>query len=135
MTEEELQAIAGGYHGDPFAVFGPHKTGAAGGWVVRAFLPQVKELVLLAGGAEIPSRRIHMNGVFEAALPEHPKHYRFRVTGFDGSVGEMEDPYRFATVISPFDLHLFLEGTNHEAYNSFGAHLAELDGIKGTRFA
>ena len=47
----------------------------------------------------------------------------------------MEDPYRFPPVISNFDLHLFLEGTNYEEYNALGAHLATVEGVEGTRFA
>ena len=45
MTEQELEAIAGGYHGDAFAVLGPHATGSNGksGWEIRAFLPTQKK--------------------------------------------------------------------------------------------
>ena len=43
MTPEEIEAIVGGYHGDPFRILGPHavrKRGTQARWEVRAFLPQ-----------------------------------------------------------------------------------------------
>ena len=47
MTHEEVEAVAGGYHGDAFRVLGPHAVGTrAKGkrrWEVRAFLPQDPE--------------------------------------------------------------------------------------------
>ncbi len=135
--DSQLEALGGGYHADPFSILGPHpKTdNEAGPWRIRALLPQVKELAVLSAGVETPATRIHISGLFEAELPSRPGAYRFRITGFDGSVAEMEDPYRFPTVISDFDIHLFLEGTNYEAYNALGAHLTTVDGVRGTRFA
>ncbi|MBV9266378.1 MAG: hypothetical protein JO061_09445, partial [Acidobacteriaceae bacterium] len=144
MTEEELQALAGGYHADPFGVLGPHADHAGAkallsdaetGWIVRAFLPLAKEIEVLDGVDSKSMQRIHQAGVFEARFDTQPKSYRLRLTGYDGNRHEMEDVYRFPPSISSFDLHLFLEGTNYEAYNSFGAHVMTLDGVVGTRFA
>ena len=45
MTVEEIEAIAGGYHGDAFRILGPHSVRKKGGqarWEVRAFLPQAE---------------------------------------------------------------------------------------------
>jgi hypothetical protein len=45
MTVEEIEAIAGGYHGDAFRILGPHsvrKNGGQARWEVRAFLPQAE---------------------------------------------------------------------------------------------
>jgi 1,4-alpha-glucan branching enzyme len=44
MTPEEIEAIVGGYHGDPFRILGPHAVRKRAGqprWEVRAFLPQM----------------------------------------------------------------------------------------------
>ena len=136
MTEQEYEAIAGGYHGDPFAVLGPHQAAEESDeWVVRAFLPQVAELSVLSGPTTIKAHRLHDAGVFEARFSTKPLGYKFAVTGLDGSSGEMEDPYRFPPVLSDFDIHLFLEGTNYEAYHALGAHLTTVEGVAGTRFA
>jgi 1,4-alpha-glucan branching enzyme len=47
----------------------------------------------------------------------------------------VEDPYRFAPLVSEFDLHLHSEGTQYESYRTMGAHLVECDGVAGVRFA
>ncbi len=47
----------------------------------------------------------------------------------------IEDPYRFPPIITEFDLHLHGEGTLQEAWHTFGAHLHEIDGVAGVRFA
>jgi 1,4-alpha-glucan branching enzyme len=39
------------------------------------------------------------------------------------------------TIISDYDLHLFSEGTHLRIYDRLGAHLGEVDGVKGTHFA
>ncbi len=132
-----MEAITGGYHGDPFALLGPHMVERDGKteWVVRAFLPQAAEAALLLGGTTIPMERTHPGGLFTAALDTEPGAYKLRVTDRQGNPNEMEDPYRFPTALSDFDLHLHSEGTNYEGYNAFGAHLITLNGVAGTRFA
>ena len=37
--------------------------------------------------------------------------------------------------LTEFDLHLLAEGTHYDNYKKLGAHLTEVDGTKGTRFA
>jgi 1,4-alpha-glucan branching enzyme len=148
MNEDQIEALVGGYHGDPFAVLGPHALreepddegarpteGRVNEWEVRAFLPQAKQVAVLRDGQSVPMNRAHEAGFFVARFGSHPGAYRFRLEGYDGNSYEMEDPYRFPPIISDFDLHLFLEGTNYEAYNALGAHSASLEGVTGTRFA
>jgi len=132
-----MEAITGGYHGDPFALLGPHmvEREKKTEWVIRAFLPQATEAAILLGGATIPMERTHPGGLFTAALDAEPGAYKLRVTDRQGNISDMEDPYRFPTALSDFDLHLHSEGTNYEGYNAFGAHLITLNGVAGTRFA
>jgi 1,4-alpha-glucan branching enzyme len=137
MTDEEIEAIAGGYHGDAFGVLGPHAADATGkgGWEIRAFLPQAQQVEVLVNGQTVPMERVHMAGIYTARLGNLPSNYKFRVTDHHGKTAEAEDIYRFWSSLSDFDLHLFSEGTNYEAYNAFGAHPVTIDGLKGTRFA
>jgi 1,4-alpha-glucan branching enzyme len=137
MTDQEIEAIAGGYHGDAFAALGPHlKSGMLKNtWEIRAFLPQAQQLEVVMADKTVPMERVSTAGVFVAQLSSEPGHYKFRITDFGGSVSEMEDVYRFPPVLSDFDLHLHSEGTNYEGYNSFGAHLVTVDGVSGTTFA
>ena len=137
MTVQEMEAITGGYHGDPFSLLGPHMVERDGKaeWEIRAFLPQAADAVVILKGEPIPMDRTHPGGIFTASMPSEPGAYKLRVTDRQGATAETEDPYRFPPVLSDFDLHLHSEGTNYEGYNSFGAHLVTVEGIAGTRFA
>ncbi len=138
MTNEDVEAIVGGYHGDPFRVLGVHAvSGEDGGetWEVRAFLPQARSAEVVASGLTVPMRQRHSQGVFSAHLDRHPGAYRLRLKLWNGEVVEQEDPYRFPPLLSDFELHLHGEGTHFEAYNSLGAHRVECEGVRGVRFA
>ncbi len=142
MNDQDIEAITGGYHGDPFAVLGPHpineakgESASGGAWAIRAFLPQAQEVEVLTAGKSVPMERKHDAGFFVANFPAKPSGYKLRLKGQDGNKYEMEDVYRFPPVVSDFDLHLFLEGTNYEAYNALGAHVTTVEGVRGTCFA
>jgi 1,4-alpha-glucan branching enzyme len=136
MTDQELEAIAGGYHGDTFAVLGPHASDENNrDWEIRAFLPHAQRAEVVMNGHSVPMERIHTAGIYSARVDERPSEYRLRITDYQGHTTEIEDAYRFPPVLSDFDLHLMHEGTNYEGYNSFGAHVVTVDGVTGTRFA
>ncbi|MGH9618842.1 MAG: 1,4-alpha-glucan branching protein GlgB [Bryobacteraceae bacterium] len=137
MTEEELEAIVGGYHGDAFAVLGPHAVTGDGKreWEIRAFLPHAQQAEAAVSGKLVAMQRIHPAGLFVGRVEDEPGPYRFKITDREGRTAEWEDAYRFPPLISEFDLHLHAEGTNYEGYNAFGAHLLTVEGVAGTRFA
>ncbi|MBV9612358.1 MAG: 1,4-alpha-glucan branching enzyme, partial [Acidobacteriaceae bacterium] len=137
MTDQEIEAIAGGYHGDAFAVLGPHAVGSGKPeWEIRAFLPQAQQVEVAVNGKNVPMERLHMAGVFTAKVgTQQPAPYKFLITDYQGHTDEAEDVYRFPPLVSAFDLHLHAEGTNYEGYNAFGAHAATVEGVRGTRFA
>ncbi|HEX7361529.1 MAG TPA: 1,4-alpha-glucan branching protein GlgB [Bryobacteraceae bacterium] len=137
MTEEELEAIVGGYHGDAFAVLGPHAVTGDGKreWEIRAFLPHAQQAEASVNGTLVAMQRIHPAGLFVGRVENEPGPYRFKITDREGRTAESEDAYRFPPLLSEFDLHLHAEGTNYEGYNAFGAHLLTVEGVAGTRFA
>lgn len=138
MTHEEIEAIVGGYHGDAFRVLGPHGTGEPGQrsrWEVRAFLPQAEHAEVLLDGSSAPMEKVHPQGFFVARLDGDQRHYLLRIRKWNGERSEFEDVYRFPPLLTDFELHLVGEGTNFESYRTFGAHLTEIDGVQGTRFA
>ncbi|HZT30285.1 MAG TPA: 1,4-alpha-glucan branching protein GlgB [Bryobacteraceae bacterium] len=138
MTAEEIEAIAGGYHGDAFRILGPHAVRKRGGqarWEVRAFLPQAQSAEVVLGDKLWPMARQHSEGFFVATLPGEVGPYRIRALLFSGAAIDFEDPYRFPPLVSDFDLHLHSEGTLYAAYETLGAHLVECGGIPGVRFA
>ena len=138
MTAEEIEAIAGGYHGDAFRILGPHVVRKKGGqtrWEVRAFLPQAEAVDLQLGPERVAMQRMHPQGFFCAAMQGAQQPYSLRVRLYDGREIEIEDPYRFGPQLSDSDLYLHTEGTLHEAWRTLGAHLADVEGVSGVRFA
>lgn len=47
----------------------------------------------------------------------------------------MKKDYPFPQILTDFDLHLIGEGTHYKKYEKLGAHLKEVDGVKGVHFA
>ena len=134
ISREQLDAILGGYHGDPFAVLGPHKVPDVDGWEVRAFLPQALMARVVIDNKAFAMIALDPNGLFAVALLGQPKPYLLEIQLWNGEWTQLEDPFRFSPFSTSFDLHLHSEGTLFHGYNSFGAHLTEVDGHKGTRF-
>src|SRR6202034_4320392 len=119
MTVEEIEAIAGGYHGDAFRILGPHSVRKKGGqprWEVRAFLPQAASAAVVAGDQSVEMERQHPQGFFCAALVGEQRPYLIRARLHDGREIEIVDPYRFGPQLSDSDLYLHTEGTLHEAW-------------------
>ena len=138
MTPKEVEAIVGGYHGDPFRILGPHAVNSRSSsseWEIRAFLPQAQSVEVLYNGAVEPMKNLESQGVFRARIVCDPRPYRLRLKLWNGDCVEQEDPYCFPPLLTDFELHLHGEGTHYEAYNTFGAHLMEYEGVEGVRFA
>jgi 1,4-alpha-glucan branching enzyme len=138
MKPGDVELLAAGAHGDPFRVLGPHLVMDQRGaehWEVRAMLPAATRAAVRAAGAETVMERVSEGGVHIARLAAKPAHYTLAVCWADGLEEELEDPYRFAPLISSFDLHLHGEGTQYESYETMGAHLGVAEGAAGVRFA
>jgi 1,4-alpha-glucan branching enzyme len=138
MNIEEIEAIVGGYHGDAFRILGPHIVRKKGGqprWEVRAFLPQAESAEVVVAGERFAMEKQNAQGFFCASLNRDPQRYTLRLKLWDAREAEIEDPYRFGPMISDSDLYLHTEGTLHEAWRAFGAHIVEADGTLGVRFA
>jgi 1,4-alpha-glucan branching enzyme len=137
LDQGAIDAICGAYHGDPFAVLGMHQAGEQ--LVVRVFRPDAKSVTVQDAGdtsRSFPAVRIHDDGLFEAVLDGAEERFRYTVqlTGHGGSEWTERDPYSFGILLGPLDLHLFSEGQHWELYDKLGAHLCEIDGVRGTSF-
>jgi 1,4-alpha-glucan branching enzyme len=145
--QNEIENIVRAEHSDPFQVLGPHWTEREGSpsIVVRAFHPGGVAVAVLANGAEYPGTRIHPDGLFEVNLspailqarddrPISPASYRLRFTFADGNVWESYDPYAFPSLLTDYDLYLFGEGTHYLKYEKLGAHVREVEGVRGVAF-
>jgi len=140
--DKAIRALEAGTNHDPFAVLGPHPVGDAAGLVVRAYRPDAESIDLLCPlpGSVTPMRRRGRGNLFEVVITDAPADpsafdYRLRIHRRDGSVVEIDDPYRYGRVLGDFDLHLFSEGTHYRAYEKFGAHPMKLGETPGVHFS
>jgi 1,4-alpha-glucan branching enzyme len=132
LSTEEQAAIVGGYHRDVFRVLGQHT--ADGVTVVRVFEPSAEKVTVHAANTAFPMPRIHPGGLFEVALPE-PGPYELEITWPTGVTARRADTYAMPSTISDFDRYLLAEGTDMRMYDKLGAHMLEVDGVRGVRFA
>lgn len=130
LAEADIQALVRAEHADPFSVLGPQ------GDEVRAYLPGALRVELLdaASGAELGElQQAGTPGLFRLRR-EQQGAYRYRIHWAAGSQ-ETEDPYAFGPLLGEMDLYLFAEGNHRELGKSFGAQLANHEGVDGVRFA
>lgn len=136
LSKETIDAIVGGYHGDPFSILGPHEQN--GNLVIRAYLPQASSAeVNTEDGAKYPMVKIHNDGFFETVIEKQklPFSYRLLLILPDGSQDMYADPYAFHDTLTDFDEYLLAEGTHLYMYRRLGAHLTENAGQSGVSFA
>jgi 1,4-alpha-glucan branching enzyme len=138
----EIEALVTGRHHDPFSVLGAHRDEGRGVVVVRVLQPAARDVrvrITYPEPAEILMTRAHPSGLFEADLPgvSRPEDVDYRiVTQYAGGVTvERGDPYHFGQIITPFDLHLFGEGTHLRAHDRMGAHVMTVGQTRGVLFA
>lgn len=135
-ANRSAQAIVQGQHTDPFSFLGAHTED--GKTIVRAFLPNATAIeVVSKDGKRLGAlANAHPDGLFAGFVDAKPgEDYLLKATWPDGSTSERRDVYSFGTTVSDFDLYLFGEGNHNSLYDMLGAHLTEMDGIEGVRFA
>ena len=143
LNQDDLQALVGACHSDPFAVLGMHAH-AAGGLCVRAMLPGASAVELLdarSGRQLAVFDKHHDAGFFEALLPRRRNafDYRLAVQWSSGHSGVYADAYRYGPLIGEQDLYYLGEGSHHRPFEVLGAHPMTLGAgagaIDGVRFA
>src|SRR5437764_657759 len=121
LSDSEMAALAGGYHGNPFSILGPHLYHVEGTdfLVVRAFLPQAMEVQLKTNDELFPMERVHSDGLFQVALEKQPQDLKYKLvaTNHAGQATEMYDPYAFGPTLTDYDLHLIKEGNHFHTYD------------------
>jgi len=132
-----IDLLLAGRHPDPFHVLGPHK--AEGRTWIRALLPPAQAVsVLHRGGQETPLESLR-DGFFTGAVsglePGDPGAYRLCITWPGGARQITEDPYAFGPQLGDLDLYLISEGRHENLADCLGAHVVDVDGVPGVRFA
>jgi len=121
---------------DPHSLLGAHP--ADGGVLVRAYRPDAAHVrVLPEGGEPLELRESDEAGLFEGVVPgaEPGLRYELEVSHPDGGTSTVRDPYSFPPTLGDLDLHLAGEGRHEELYAKLGAHVRDIDGVRGTGFA
>ena len=142
-TKKELDSLLLGTNAQPHGLLGMHPITQHGkpGVVVRALLQdaEICEVVDLAGGKEQrhPMTKCDATGFFETFIADRKEVFRYslRVQKTNGEIRQFHDPYRFLPTLSNQDLYLFNEGTEQRVYQKLGAHIREIDGVRGVSFA
>jgi 1,4-alpha-glucan branching enzyme len=143
----EIENITRAEHSDPFHVLGPHWVDREGmrSVSIRAFHPVAVDVTILSNGGEYPAVKIHPDGLFEAIVAPRtvkaredgsipPASYRLRFRFPDGNTWETYDPYAFPPLLTDYDLYLSGEGTHYLKYEKLGAHVREVEGVRGVAF-
>jgi 1,4-alpha-glucan branching enzyme len=135
---DALAALLNGDHGAPFDILGPHPVDEHH-LSIRTLRPTAQTLWLVNEdtGERLAMTRRHDIGFFEITLAGKPGafHYHYEATTFEHSKETFHDPYCFPSSITDYDLYLLREGRHLNSYDKLGAHLDEVDGVKGARFA
>ena len=137
--EEQIKLIISADHWDPFQVLGIHAIdGEENKAAVRAFMPEAGEAWVVDdySNDSFVMNKINKAGFFEAIIDKKGGGpYHIKIKSHEGKISEFNDPYSFLPVLTEYDLHLLGEGTHYRNYEKLGAHVIEINGIKGVHFA
>ena len=140
ILTRDIERIIRVEHPDPHSILGahPHTVVDKKGVVIRAYHPEaIKAEVVVIGKDPQVMEKCHPGGLFACFLPDQhlPVSYKVRFTFFDGNQWESNAPYRFMPTLGDLDLYLAGEGTHYRVYERLGAHVQEIDGVRGVSFA
>ena len=138
IERDTVESLFLATHSDLFAYLGRHRL-AEGDEVVRVLIPGAVSVDIVnrrSGELIVPSEKIDERGFFVAVLPDDAPDYALSIRHTEDSEPVIEeDPYHFSSALQDMDSWLLAEGKHLRPYETLGAHFAELDGVKGVRFA
>ena len=138
IERDTVESLFLATHSDLFAYLGRHRL-AEGDEVVRVLIPGAVSVDIVNRRSVeliVPSEKIDERGFFVAVLPDDAPDYALSIRYTEDSEPVIEeDPYHFSSALQDMDSWLLAEGKHLRPYEILGAHFAELDGVKGVRFA
>lgn len=136
-TRREIDQIVHSDCHDPHSILGAHE--AAGGVVVRAFAPQAAEVAVVdihKRTDRYPMTKVDAAGFYEVFIPKRGIFaYDLHTVTYRGEHSVNRDPYSFLPTLGEMDIYLFNAGNHYEIHKKLGAHVTEVDGVGGVRFA
>ena len=161
-SSKEVQKIINTEHHDPFTILGMHKVTVneskktkkessetsneieiekvKEGIVVRTYQPHAKEVYVIDIKNEdkkYKMEKIAEEGFFELSMFNRKNFFKYALYIVDDSDNgyKIVDPYNFLPILTEYDLYLFNQGNNHRIFEKMGAHVCEIEGVKGVHFA
>ncbi len=130
-------------HKNPAAVLGMHKVKIFDkeAIAVRTCIPDAKDVFVvdLENQKNIyHMQRVHHSGLFEALIFNRKERfkYKFKMLDYFNNEHYINDVYSFWTEkLTEFDRYLFNRAQHYKIYDKMGAHIMEVDGVKGVHFA
>lgn len=136
MNWPEIETVVYSEHDNPHDILGPHITEE--GVLIQVFLPTAKSVTVIREVTkdEYPMELVDDKGFYAVLIQEKKLFaYSLKVTYDNDAVVCIQDPYRFKTRIDALDMKRFNSGIHYDVYRILGAHLCEVEGIKGVSFA
>ncbi|HKJ17214.1 MAG TPA: 1,4-alpha-glucan branching protein GlgB [Xanthomonadales bacterium] len=129
----DLEMLAQGRHGDPFAFLGRQEQGK--GEVYRCFMPRVREAWL--DNDKVFFNRVPGSDLFELPLDnlEISAHPMVIWEDENGEKHKVADPYSFDSVLDYDAMRAFQAGKNYRAQDLLGARRSIIGGFEGTLFS
>ncbi len=121
---------------NPHDYLGQHVT--PNGLLIQAFMPGASCMVVKIDGQKknYTMEEADEAGFFAVLIPGRKKvQYTLFATFPDGQSKEYRDPYSYDYELSREALTDFTKGINYNVYDLLGAHVCEVCGVPGTRFA
>ncbi len=138
LTGQQIDALVSGQCEDVFSLLGMHTHPSGKGLIVRTLMPGATAIDVIATK---DSRRvaslelIHEAGLFEGRLGRRRNRFGYRLrVQFENQTLDLEDTYRFPSLLNEDDVYLFSEGTQEQVYRWLGAHPREVEGTSGVLF-
>lgn len=142
ICDEDVQALVEARHADPFAMLGLHPDASGKLWL-RALLPGARQVTVLDAVSHrviAQLRQRHPVGLFEAPIPRRRRLFDYRLQvqwsqDPDEAGSLYADAYAFGLQLKDDDLAALRDGTHAQPYTVLGAHVIQLQGVGGVRFA
>ncbi|MBV7433866.1 1,4-alpha-glucan branching protein GlgB [Cardiobacteriaceae bacterium TAE3-ERU3] len=117
---------------DPFSWLGVHHSND--GAIARILAPGAERVHILTDDHAYALKQVDDRGFFIGCLPHWTNTYRLHITRNGESIS-VDDPYRFTSALSEYDLWLLGEGQHLRPYEQLGAHPMAHQETAGVRFA
>ena len=134
--KSNLRKIRDGVCHDPHSVLGMHENSTLEK-VVRVFQPEATtvSITLMENKKKYKLSPMDVKEFWDVTFKSEAfEKYKVHVKYSDGNTFTYIHPYQFMPSITEEDAYLFGKGDHHFIYEKLGAHVCEIDGVKGVAF-